>query len=95
MRFQPFDPFEEQLDKQQIWNTTLGSMDVAADQSVDPAASRLIGDCRLEVTDILHGILDLMFYETRKRPVVKTELTPYQVHETVGLQQPIVGFWYP
>ena len=70
----------------------LGSMDMAADQPVDPAANHLIGDCRLEVTDIMHGVLDLMFHETGKRPIVETELTPYQAHPTIGLQQPIVGF---
>ncbi len=54
----------------------LGSMDMATDQPVDPAASRLIGDCRLEVTDIKHGALDLMFHETGCVPLIQDRGDP-------------------
>ena len=46
MRFQPFDLFEKQLDKQQIWNTTPGSSEGLIGPLSQPSTRSRCRDCQ-------------------------------------------------
>ena len=46
-----------------------GVMDMAADNAVNSAPPRLVGNRVAKRSDILHGILDPLFQIGRKRPI--------------------------
>src|SRR4051812_15837124 len=69
----------------------LGVMDVAADDAVEAAPSRLVGERQLEPVDRLHCLLHLPLQPLRQRPVGITELATGGVEPTVQGERHVVG----
>lgn len=61
----------------------LGMMDMSANHSVDLSLTRGTRDRVLELSDELHGFLDLQLQECGQRPVRETEAAADAVEPTV------------
>src|SRR3546814_6286570 len=66
-------------------------MDMAANNAIDLAHSRLIGDRVFEAGDELDRILDLALGMLRQRPIGQVEEPADRVHRHIQLHQKFVG----
>ena len=61
-----------------------------ADNAVNAEAAGFECHPRLEVADVLYGLLDLVLEESGERPVGKPQFPAGKVNRDVRLQQPVV-----
>ena len=67
----------------------LGVMDMAADDAVEAAAARLIGQRIGKRANILHGVLDPELQVGRQRPILVAEHPAPQVEVAVDPQRSV------